>query len=90
MVLAFAGDLAKESGDFDRAESLLVEALDADSLGPSAPAAEYALGVVLAGSGRGEAAAARLEHMILNHPGSALVPEARRLLDQVRGAIPRS
>ena len=89
-VLAFAGDLAKESGDFDRAESLLVEALDADSLGPSAPAAEYALGVVLAGSGRGEAAAARLEHMILNHPGSALVPEARRLLDQVRGAIPRS
>jgi hypothetical protein len=83
------GDLARESGDVERAESLFMEALDADSLGPSAPMAEYALGVVLAGSGRGEAAADRLEHMILTHPGSALVPEARRLLDQVRGAIPR-
>ena len=88
-VLTLAGDLANESGDLERAESLLVEALEADSLGPSAPATEYSLGVVLAGSGRSEAAAMRLEHMILNHPGSALVPEARRLLDQVRGAIPR-
>ena len=88
-ILTLMGDLAREGGDFEHAESLFVEALDADSLGPSAPAAEYALGVVLAGSGRGDAAAERLEHMILTHPGSALVPEARRLLDQVRGAIPR-
>ncbi len=87
-VLTLAGGLARQSGDMERAESLLLEALEADSMGPSAPAAEYSLGAVLAGSGRSEAAAERLEHMILNHPGSALVPEARRLLDQVRGAIP--
>ena len=83
------GDIAREGGDLEQAESLFIEALHADSLGPSAPAAEYALGAVLAGSGRGDAAVDRLEHMILTHPGSALVPEARRLLDQVRGAIPR-
>jgi hypothetical protein len=88
-VLTLAGGLARESGDLNRAESLLVEALAADSVGPSAPTAEYALGVVLVDSGRKEAAAERLEHMILSHPGSALVPEARRLLDQVRGAIPK-
>ena len=89
-VLTLAGGLARESGDMERAESLLLEALEADSMGPSAPAAEYSLGAVLAGSGRSEAAAERLEHMILTHPGSALVPEARRLLDQVRGAIPNN
>lgn len=88
-VLTLMGDLAKENGDLERAESWFVEALEADSLGPAAPAAEYALGSVLAGRGRVDAATARLEHMILNHPGSALVPEARRLLDLVRGAIPR-
>ncbi len=89
-VLTLAGGLAGESGDLERAESLLVEALNADSMGPAAASAEYALGAVLAGSGRGEAAVERLEHMILSHPGSALVPEARRLLDQVRGAIPNN
>ena len=67
-----------------------MEALQADSMGPSAPTAEYSLGVVLADSGREDAAAERLEHMILTHPGSALVPEARRLLDRVRGAIPNN
>jgi hypothetical protein len=89
-VLTLAGGIATESGDLQRAESLLAEALRADSAGPSAPAAEYALSMVLAGTGREEAAAERLEHMILTHPGSALVPEARRLLDQVRGAIPNN
>ena len=88
-ILTLMGDIAREGGDLEQAESLFIDALHADSLGPSAPAAEYALGAVLAGSGRGDAAVERLEHMILTHPGSALVPEARRLLDQVRGAIPR-
>ncbi len=87
-VLTLAGGIAREIGDLERAESLLVDALNADSTGASAASAEYALGLVLADGDRGEAAAERLEHMILTHPGSALVPEARRLLDQVRGAIP--
>ena len=87
-VLTYAGDLARHGGDLERSETLLLEALSADSAGPAAPAAEYALGTVLARKGKPEAAITRLEHMILTFPGSALVPEARRLLDQVRGAIP--
>jgi hypothetical protein len=31
-----------------------------------------------------------LEHLILTYPESALVPQARRLLDQTRGAVPRT
>lgn len=88
-ILTFAGDVAKQHGDLERAQRLLVEALDADSLGASAPNAEYLLGSVLAGRGQMKAASARLEHMILSFPASALVPEARRLLDRVTGAIPR-
>jgi outer membrane protein assembly factor BamD (BamD/ComL family) len=31
-----------------------------------------------------------LEHMILTYPNSALVPQARRKLDEARGAVPRT
>ena len=31
-----------------------------------------------------------LEHLILTYPTSALVPQARRALDEARGAIPRT
>jgi hypothetical protein len=31
-----------------------------------------------------------LEHMILTYPQSALVPQARRKLDEARGAVPRT
>jgi hypothetical protein len=31
-----------------------------------------------------------LEHLILTYPESALVPQARRTLDQARGAVPRT
>jgi hypothetical protein len=35
-------------------------------------------------------AASRLETLILDYPESALVPEARRELDRIRGLVPRS
>jgi hypothetical protein len=31
-----------------------------------------------------------LEHLILTYPQSALVPQARRKLDEARGAIPKT
>jgi hypothetical protein len=31
-----------------------------------------------------------LERMILDYPSSALVPQARRLLDQAKGATPKT
>ena len=89
-LLAYAGDLAVAAGDIETAEPLLREALAADSLGSFAAAAEYALAVVLVRSGRNEEGESQLEHLILSHSESALLPEARRLLDRVRGVVPRT
>jgi tetratricopeptide (TPR) repeat protein len=89
-VLTFAGELAAAAGYGARAERLLLDALDADSAGPTAPAAELLLAAVYAEAGRNEEALARLEHVILTYPRSAVVPQARRLLDHVRGMIPRT
>lgn len=88
-VLAFAGQLAADAHD-RRAEALLQAALVADSAGPSAPAAEYALAELLARTGRTAEALARLEHLILSQPTSAVIPLARRLRDRLRGAVPSS
>jgi tetratricopeptide (TPR) repeat protein len=89
-LLAFAGRICVAEGDYQRAESLLQQALGADSVGSAAPAAEYSLALVYTATGRPESAVRQLEHLILSHSGSAVVPEARRLLDRVRGAIPQA
>jgi tetratricopeptide (TPR) repeat protein len=89
-VLAYAGTLAASAAQYDTAESLLLAALTADPEGPAAPAAEYALAEVYRDTGRPVQAAEQLEHLILGYPESAVVPQARRLLDQVRGQVPRS
>lgn len=85
-----AGELAAAARDYGTAEALLEEALAADPAGPVAPAAAYALAVVYVETGRPREALARLEELILTFGESAVVPQARRLLEQVRGAIPRS
>jgi len=87
-LLTLAGELAVRSGDYKRAESLLLAALAADSIGPAAPAAEYAMAVLLSRTDRVDQARERLEHLILGYTDSAVVPEARRLLDQLMGAVP--
>jgi tetratricopeptide (TPR) repeat protein len=89
-LLTMTGELASALGDADTAEEALEQALAADSLGPVAPAAEYALAVLYVERGRNPEAVARLEHLILTYGESAVVPQARRLLDQIRGTIPRS
>jgi tetratricopeptide (TPR) repeat protein len=89
-VLMLAADVAEGIADHRRAEALLLGALAADSVGPAAPAAQLRLAQVFSATGRRSEAADRLERLILEHPESAVVPQARRLLDQVRGAIPQS
>ncbi len=89
-VLALAGDLAVAQGSFERSETLLLASLAAEAEGPAAPGAEYALAVAYVALGRHEDAARTLEHLILTFTNSALLPQARRLLDQVRGVIPQS
>ncbi len=88
-VLAFAGRLALARHDVAGARTLLDEALAADSSAPSAPAAELALASAEAQAGRQDQATQRLEHLILAYPESAIVPQARRMLDRLRGAVPQ-
>jgi tetratricopeptide (TPR) repeat protein len=56
----------------------------------TAAAAELELGQLYISEDRDRDASAMLEHLILTYPESALVPQARRLLDIARGAIPRT
>lgn len=82
-----AGRILAEQGQLEDAEPLLVRAAASDALAASAAAA-LELARLEAGSGRSGAARARLENLILAWPTSAVTPEARRLLDQLRGGVP--
>jgi hypothetical protein len=84
-----AGRLHHATGDTTAAERLLRSA-DAPAAPAIAPVAELELARLLAANDRHPEARALLEHLILTYPGSAVVPEARRALDVVTGAVPPS
>ncbi|HEX6106689.1 MAG TPA: hypothetical protein VFZ26_13970, partial [Gemmatimonadales bacterium] len=84
-----AGRLAAAHGRRDLAERLYRAAATPDAPG-TAPAAELALAELLVGERRAADAIGLLEHLILTYPESALVPQARRLLDQARGGVPQT
>jgi tetratricopeptide (TPR) repeat protein len=88
-VRLYAGRVARVAGRTEDAERLF-RAADVPSAKATAPAAELALAGLLADLERPKEAAAVLERMILGFPDSALIPQARRLLGEVRGAIPRT
>jgi tetratricopeptide (TPR) repeat protein len=71
------------------AERLFRAAAAAETMA-TAPAAELGLAQLLLEQQREGEAVAQLEHLILTYPESALVPQARRVLDQARGAVPRT
>lgn len=87
-VLSWAARFAAAGRDAAAAEALWREIAERHAGSSAAPAAELALARSLAGRGDLQGAAARLEALILAHPESALVPEARRELDRVRGLVP--
>lgn len=87
-LLGWAARLAAASGDGTGGEALWREVAERFPASAGAPAAELGLARALARRGDLRGAQAQLEAMILAHPESALVPEARRLLDRVRGAVP--
>lgn len=87
-VLFYAGQVAEARGDHARAQPFLQGVLLADPTGASAPVAEFHLAQSLAKTGKTSESRTHLEHLILTYPQSALVPQARRMLDQLRGRTP--
>jgi tetratricopeptide (TPR) repeat protein len=88
-VRLLAGRLSEGRGDPELAERLYRAAASREAPA-TAPAAELALAELMLKRQRTEEAVAQLEHLILTYPESALVPQARRTLDQARGAVPRT
>jgi tetratricopeptide (TPR) repeat protein len=84
-----AGRLSEGRGDPELAERLY-RAAAAPEAPATAPAAELALAELMLKRQRTGEAVTQLEHLILTYPESALVPQARRTLDQARGAVPRT
>ena len=87
-LLLLAGRLEAARGQAPAAEKLFRAAVDTTA--PSAaPAALLELGRLLASSGRGGEAVPVFEQLILDYPRSALVPQARRALDEAKGVVPQ-
>lgn len=78
------GEISVARGDTGAADRWLRRAVR-DSVAATSPAAEYALAHFLAAAGRNAEAILSLEHLILTWPAAAVVPEARRLLQQLQG-----
>lgn len=88
LLLATAAQLRAALHDISQATLLWKRILDTQPASPEAPQAELAWARALRDSGDRAAATTRLEHLILTYPDSALLPQARRDLDQLRGATP--
>jgi hypothetical protein len=83
----FAAQLSAARGDGADAERRF-KVVAATEVPATAPAAELDLARLLLRLNRPQEAVAQLEHLILTYPRSALIPQARRLMDEARGAIP--
>jgi thioredoxin-like negative regulator of GroEL len=81
-----AGRIQAARGSASEAERLLRLA-SATEAPATAPAAELELARLLLTAGRTTEATGLLEHLILAWPGSAVVPQARRLLDAIHGGV---
>ena len=91
-VLLLAGQVAAQKGGDQEptAIALFDEIVRAGGEGAAPPAAELEWARVLVRDGRSAEAIPHLEHLILTYPSSAFVPEARRVLERAKGAIPKS
>jgi tetratricopeptide (TPR) repeat protein len=83
-----AGQLRAGQGAVPEAEQLFVKAATVAS-SAAAPAASLELARIMIRQGRPKDAIAALEQLILEFPQSAVAPQARRLLDTVRGGAPQ-
>jgi predicted Zn-dependent protease len=88
-LLVLAGRMEAARGRVAEAERLLGAARAVPG-SAAAPSALLELARLALARGQPAEAIPHLEALILEHPKSALVPQARRLLDEARGAVPRS
>jgi tetratricopeptide (TPR) repeat protein len=88
-IYLLAGRLAAAAGKPADAERMFKAAAVQTAPG-TAPAAELALSELLLDQRRPAEAVAQLEHLILTYPSSALIPQARRRLDEARGGVPQT
>jgi len=91
-VLLIAGQVAAQKGGDQEltATALFDEVVRTGGEGAAPPAAELEWARLLVRTGRAAEAIPHLEHLILTYPNSAFVPEARRVLERAKGAIPKS
>lgn len=91
-VFLLAGQVAaQKSGEQEQtAIALFDEIVRAGGEGAAPAAAELEWARVLVRGDHSAEAIPHLEHLILTYPNSAFVPEARRLLERAKGAIPKS
>ena len=82
-----AAQLSAARGQVTEAERRFKD-VAATEVPATSPAAELDLARLLLTLKRPAEAMTQLEHLILTYPRSALVPQARRLMDEARGAIP--
>ena len=84
-----SGRLFRQAGRTRDAERLFRDAAT-EAAPATAPAAELELARLLLSLRRAADAIPVLEHLILTYPTSALVPQARRALEEAKGAVPRT
>ena len=95
-VLLLAGQAAARSPSGGEQQNVAIALFDEivrggkGSESAAVPAAELEWSRLLIRNGRASEAIPHLENLILTYPNSAFVPEARRVLERARGAIPKS
>lgn len=88
VLLVMAAQVHAARGELPQAETLWRRVVEQHEGSAEAPLASLDWARALAARGDKPGAIARLEHLILTYPQSALVPQARRELELLRGAIP--
>jgi tetratricopeptide (TPR) repeat protein len=88
LLLAIAARLYRSTSDSARSEVIWDNLIKNYSQSPEAAESDLEWAKVLRRRGNSAEAIARLEHLILTYPQSALVPQARRELEIAKGVVP--
>jgi len=88
LLLAIAARLYRATADSAKSEVIWDSLIKNFAQSPEAAEADLDWAKVLRRRGNSAAAIARLEHLILTYPQSALVPQARRELELAKGTVP--